>query len=310
MLRFRNISIFTLLLIILIIVACSEKKERDDPGPLVSTEWLQDHLDDPDLLILHAGTGELYDSIHIPGARLILPSDFTRESGELRNEIPRADSLVSLLRTVGVNNDSRIVLYAQSSSLLSRTARIFVTLDHLGLGERTHVLDGGLPAWEETEGELSSLEPEINPGNLAVEDLKQVVIESAELDRQRWSEKLVLLDTRSDEEYYGSPAGEEGPTEGGHIEGAYFLPYQDLLEEERSYLFKADSEMEELFRLAGMEKGKKTVVYCGSGIRASMAYLAARHLGYPVLLYDGSFEEWDLLGLPLTGPVAKPETNE
>jgi thiosulfate/3-mercaptopyruvate sulfurtransferase len=310
MLKFRNLSSFLLLLSILIFDACSEKNERGEPGQLVSTAWLQDHLDDPDLIILHSGTGEFFDSIHIPGARLIIPSHFTRASGELRNEIPPADSLVILLRKVGVNNDSRIVLYAQSASLLSRTARIFVTLDHLGLGERTHVLNGGLPAWQEEEGELSSRVPEISPGNLAVENLKKVVIGSEELDRQRWSEKLVLIDTRSDEEYYGSPAGEEGPAEGGHIEGAYFFPYQDLLQEDNSYLFKPDSEMETLFRIAGMDKGKKTVVYCGSGIRASMTYLAARHLGYPVLLYDGSYEEWNYLGLPLTGPVARPGTNE
>lgn len=306
MLSFRNLSILAQLSIILIIVACSDKNERVDPGPLVSTAWLQDQLGDPDLLILHAGTSELYDSIHIPGARLIIPSDFTQASGELRNEIPPADSLVNLLRAVGVNNDSRIVLYAQSASLLSRTARIFVTLDHLGLGERTHVLDGGLPAWQAEDGALSSLEPEVSHGNLAVEDLKKVVIGSEELDGQRWSDKLVLIDTRSDEEYYGRPADEDGPSEGGHIEGAYFFPYQDLLQEENSYLFKPGPEMETLFRTAGMDKGKKTVVYCGSGIRASMTYLAARQLGYPVLLYDGSYEEWNLLGLPLTGPVAKP----
>jgi 3-mercaptopyruvate sulfurtransferase SseA len=217
---------------------------------------------------------------------------------------------VDLLREVGVNNDSRIVLYAQSASLLSRTARIFITLDYLGLGGRTYVLNGGLPAWQDEDRDLSDLVPDFTPGNLQLAGKKTVIIESEQLDNQRWSEKLVLIDVRSDEEYQGVPASEEEAETGGHIEGAYFLPYQDLLETDRAFMLKPDAELDDLFRKAGMDPHKRTVVYCGSGIRACVSYMAARHLGYPVLLYDGSYEEWRELGLPLTGPVPLPERNE
>lgn len=292
--------------IILMVSACSGIKEGGEPGLMVSADWLQDHLDDPAVVILHAGTAGFYDSIHIPGARLIIPSDFTQTAGELRNEMPPADSLLDLLREVGVNNDSKIVLYGQSARLLTRTARVFVSLDHLGLGDRTFVLDGGLPAWLAGKGELTSLDPQITPGNLEAGELKKVVIKSDELDSLRWSDKLVLIDVRSDSEYQGSRSTGDKAPEGGHIEGAYFLPYQDLLQDENPHLFKPDPELEMLFRKLGMDQRRETVVYCGSGIRASMTYLAARHLGYPVLLYDGSYEEWNMLGLPLTSPVAFP----
>jgi len=289
---------------------CSGEKESGTPGILVSTDWLQDHLNDPDVLILHSGTEEGFDTIHIPGARLIIPGDFTVNTSTNRNEMPHTDSIVELLRSVGAENDSKIVLYHESSRLLSRTARVFVTLDHMELGERTFVLNGGLPAWQEEERETSDVAPEISQGNLDLLNLKELVIESTELVRQRWSNDVVVIDTRTDEEYYGTPETEEESAEGGHIEGAYFLPFQDLLLDDRSYMLRPDNELEELFREVGMDPEKKTVLYCGSGIRASVSYLAARHLGYPALLYDGSYEEWEDLGLPITGPVALPDKNE
>ena len=81
------------------------------PGILVSTEWLQDHLSDPNMVLLHSGSAELYDSLHIPGARLIIPASFTVNTDSNRNEMPHSDSIVELLRKVGVDNDSKIVLY-------------------------------------------------------------------------------------------------------------------------------------------------------------------------------------------------------
>ena len=310
MLDLWKFRVWQLLLTALMIAGCSQVIETGEPGVLVSTDWLQDHLNDPDLVILHSGSADFYDSIHIQGARLIIPNAFIMNIEGVRNQMPPPDSIVDLLIEVGVDNDSKIVLYYESTATRNRTARVFVALDHLGLGDRTFILNGGLPAWQEEERELSDLLPEVSPGNLELTELKQVIIESAELDGQRWSDEIVLIDTRSNEEYYGTPASEEGPAEGGHIEGAYFLPYQDLLEENKPYLIKPEAEMEELFRKAGMDPGKKTVVYCGSGIRACVSYLAARHLGYPVLLYDGSYEEWRDLDLPLTRRVDLPNKIE
>ncbi|MEA3461529.1 MAG: rhodanese-like domain-containing protein [Bacteroidota bacterium] len=293
-----------------LITGCSGESESGTPGILVSTEWLQNQRNDPDLVLLHSGTAELFDSLHIPGARLIIPASITVYADSVRNELPHPDSILTLLRSVGVNNESRIVLYHETSRLLTRTTRVYVTLDHVGLGNQTFVLNGGLPAWQEEDRETTSMSPEFSYGNLDVPDVKEVIIRAAELDRQRWSPELVVIDTRSDEEYFGTPGTEEAPAKGGHIEGAYFLPYQDLLLDDRPYLFKPDPELEKLFRNAGMDPKKNTVLYCGSGIRATASYVAAKHLGYPALLYDGSYEDWRRLDLPLTGPVAIPDTIE
>jgi thiosulfate/3-mercaptopyruvate sulfurtransferase len=119
-----------------------------------------------------------------------------------------------------------------------------------------------------------------------------------------------LIDARSGEEYYGSPGSDESMAEGGHIEGAYSLSYLNITLDESPYLFRSDKELSELFLKAGIDPEKKTIIYCNSGIKGSLNYLTARHLAYPVLLYDGSYEEWEDLGLPSTRPVALPLDNE
>lgn len=276
-------------------------------GVLVTGDWLQDHLNDPGIVLLHSGSAEGFDSLHIPGARLIVPSAFTINTDTLHNELPAADSVVALLNAVGVDKESRIVLCYENARLLSRTTRIYVTLDFLGLGGRTFILNGGLPRWMEEGRETTDRLDEFPPGNLGILDPVKVVITAGELDRQRWSHDVVVIDARTPEEYYGSPVTGDEPAEGGHIEGACSLPYQRILADGRPYLFKTDREMKELFRKAGVDKHKTTVVYCGSGVRASVSYAAAKQLQYPVLLYDGSYEEWLELDLPLTGPVAVPD---
>jgi thiosulfate/3-mercaptopyruvate sulfurtransferase len=283
-----------------------ERETPADQNVLVSTDWLEGQLNDPKIIVLHAGTLEGFDTLHIPGARLILPGDFVTSGQGLRNELPAIDTVVHLLRKAGVDQDSRIVLCYESERLISRTARVYLTLVHAGLAGQTHVLNGGMPAWFEEGRQGADLDPEYPEGNLEALAPVKVLIGASDLERHRWSPDMAVIDARSGEEYYGTPPTEQEAGEGGHVEGAYAMPYQNTLLEDKPYQFKSNAELEKLFRESGMDRGKTTVVYCGSGIRASVSFLTARHLGYPVLLYDGSFEEWDSLDLPLTGPVRRP----
>ena len=297
-------------LLAFILTDCSGEKESGKPGVLVSTGWLQDHLNDPNVVILHSGSAELFDSHHIPGARLIIPGNFTINNAQRSNEIPHTDSIVNLLQSAGVNKDSRIVLYYEDSRMLRYTSRVYLTLDYLGLGDRTFILNGGLPVWQEEEREITDVNPDFSRGNIESLETKELVITADELDLLRWDPDFVVIDARSDEEYYGTPETEEYYSDGGHIEGAYFLSYLDIVTDDNPNFFKSDSELEEMFQKAGMDPEKMTVFYCNSGIKATVCYVAAIHLGYPALLYDGSFNEWEELDMPYTGPVTLPEKNE
>ena len=171
-------------------------------------------------------------------------------------------------------------------------------------------MDGGLSAWLEEGYETTDELADFSRGKLEAQNSKELIITADELDSQRWSDHVVVIDARSAEEYYGTLETLEEPSEGGHIEGAYSLSYLNITTDDSPYLFRSDTELKELFREAGMDPGKVTLFYCNSGIKGSLNYLVARHLAYPALLYDGSFEEWEELDLPATMPVAIPDKNK
>ena len=298
---------FLLFIVLAFLITECDPVKSGDPGILVSTDWLEGQLSDPATIVLHVGTQEGYDSLHIPGARLIFPDNFVVSRDSVTNELPEIDSIVNLLRLAGVNKDSRIVLCTESARLVSRTARVFLTLKHVGLAGQSFVLNGGLPAWHKEERECTDMLPDFSMGNVEALSPVEVTMSTSDVEQTRWSPDVVLIDARTDEEYRGTAATEEAAAEGGHIEGAFFMPYQSLLLDDTPYLFKSDAELEKLFRDSGMDRDRTTVVYCGSGIRASVSFLLASHLGYPVLLYDGSYNEWNRLDLPQTSPVPHVE---
>jgi len=305
----KALSLLVLIVLASLTVEC-DKRTSELRGILVSTDWLQGQMKDPSIIVLHSGTEEGYDTLHIPGARLIIPRDFAVSNDSMTNELPAMDSVVNMLKRAGVNKDSRIVLCYEDAEIIRWTTRVFLTLEYAGLADHTYVLNGGLPAWLEEERETTALATDISLGNLEAMAPVEVIISTNDLERERWSPEVMVVDARSDEDYRGTTATEEEEAEGGHIEGAYSLPYQTKFLEENSYMFKSDTDLEQTFRDLELDRSKTTIVYCNSGIRASVNYLVARHLGYPVLLYDGSYQEWERLDMPMIGPVDLPEENE
>lgn len=114
---------------------------------IVSTGWLAQHLEDDALVLLHVGEKDEYAAGHIAGAQFIQLSDISTPRGEgLALELPAAAQLKTTFEKLGVSDKSRVVIYF-GKDWVSPTARVFLTLDYLGLGDRTSILDGGLPAW-------------------------------------------------------------------------------------------------------------------------------------------------------------------
>ena len=120
---------------------------------LVDSAWLTAHLHDPNLVLLQVGTKEDYAAKHIPGARamtmndVIRPMSHDRGDVEIMVELPDAATLRAKLESFGISDSSRVVLYFASDKVVSATTRVLFTFDYIGLGDRTSLLDGGLPAW-------------------------------------------------------------------------------------------------------------------------------------------------------------------
>lgn len=106
----------------------------------------------------------------------------------------------------------------------------------------------------------------------------------------------VVVDARNVEFYTGAKAGGR-PERNGHIPGAVSIPFDSLLTD--APRFKPERELRAAFAAAGVKDGDRVVAYCHIGQQATVVYFAARVLGYPVVLYDGSFEDWSARGKPV-----------
>ena len=114
------------------------------------SDWLNKHLDDKDLVILHVDTKENYDTGHIPGAQLILMSEYvTRTTDSIYTELPDNTYLDSLFRARGISDQSKVVLYYGGERFAS-TFRLYYTFDYLGMSDNVFILDGGLTNWNKS----------------------------------------------------------------------------------------------------------------------------------------------------------------
>lgn len=274
----------------------------DWPGPLVSTEWLAAHLGRRELVLLHAGTAADYAQGHIPGAQLVELADIsvTGEDG-LRVELAPAERLTETLRRLGVAEDSRIVVYAGGAPLQVAT-RVYFTLDYLGLGDRTALLDGGLAAWQGEGRPLSQSAVAVAAGDFTPRPSPERVVDAGWLRLHELSRSFTLLDARAPEFYSGAKAA---ASRAGHIPGARNLPIATLLNAQGK--FHSREELAALLEAAGARRDAPVVVYCNVGMQATALYFAARYLGYDVRLYDGSFEDWSRrAGYPVATAVTGP----
>jgi len=256
---------------------------------IVSTDWLARHLKDESLVLLQVGEKEEYLAGHIPGARFITNADISTPRGEgLALELPPVAQLQATFEKFGVTDKSRIVIYF-SKDWVTPTARVFFTLDYLGFGDRTSILDGGLPAWRAEGKPLVTDVGEAKPGGFTPRPLKQLVVDAAWVSANLNKPGVRILDARARTFYSGEEAGRM--PRGGHIPSALNIPFSSLIEESNNK-FKNAETLNQLFNAAGVKPEDSVTTYCHIGQQASLLYFVARYLGYNAHLYDGSFEDW------------------
>ena len=268
---------------------------------VVSTQWLAQHLNDSDLVLLHIGDKAGYDASHLPGARhadLNVDLSVSDHSGSgLMLEMPPVETLRSTLVALGVTNSSRIVIYTARDSVQT-TTRVFFTLDRAGL-DRVSILDGGMSAWVREGRPVTTAPATIRPGSLAQLTVRPLVVDAAFVQSHLSTPGFVVIDARAAAFYDGTQTGGAMGVshKTGHIAGARSLPFTSTLTSE--WLLKPAEELQALFTAAGVKPGDTVVAYCHIGQQATVALFAARTLGYQVRLYDGSFEDWSLRNLPV-----------
>ena len=287
-------------------LALPARAQRDQM--LVTTAWLAQHLHDPNLVLLHVGADGEYKAMHIPGARFadmddVSVSEHTAEG--LMLEMPTAESLRERLQKLGISNDSRIVVY-YGSDWVSPSTRIVFTLDYAGLGGQTSLLDGGMPAWVREGGKVTDRLPTPRTGTLSPLHIKPIVVNAAYVKQHIGRRGVSIVDGRDASFYDGVQRGSAhgGEQRAGHIASAKSVPFTQITLD--NLLLKSPNELRELFTKAGVQVGDTIVGYCHVGQQATAMLFAARSLGHPVLLYDGSYQEWSRLTPVESYPVENP----
>jgi len=275
---------------------------------IVSTAWLAQHLRDPDLVLLHVGDKNEYAAKHIPGARFIGFDDISvsdHSGAGLHLEMPPTDVLREHLQALGISDRSRIVVY-YGNDWVSPTTRVVFTLDYAGLGARTSVLDGGMSAWVRDGNAVTDVVPPLRPGSLQPLHTRPIVVDAAYVRAHVGKAGTSIVDGRSASFYDGvqTGGGMDKPQRTGHIAGARSIPFTEIHDDK--LMLKSPTELAAIFARAGVQPADTVIGYCHIGQQTTVMLFAARSLGHPVLLYDGSFEDWSRHGdYPVENPAAQ-----
>ena len=259
---------------------------------LVSTDWLEEKMEDSLLVILHYGMKSEFEKEHIPGARYISIWDLlVKDEQGIRHEFPDEQTMEQAFRSWGLNNNSKIIICYQDGNGIRWAARLFLTLDYAGLGNQVAMLNGGLKAWREEGRPVTQGVTAFKEGTVDIQIRDEVRISKEEVLAMLHREDVVIVDARPGERYDGTIADNDS-TRAGHIEGAVNMPIHNLTLDDSTYMFKTENDLRKLFEDYKISSESLIITYCGTGILASADYFAARLLGYRVRFYDGLFQEW------------------
>ena len=262
------------------------------------TDWLSQHLDDPDLVVLDctvrtededdggfrniSGRAD-YDRGHIPSAAFAdLTCDLCDGDSPIEFAVPTPAQFCSAMGELGVGDDSRVVLY--DGFMSAWAARVWWMLRWVGF-DRTAILDGGLKVWTD-EGRPLSIEPATRPvKQLTPTPRPELIADRDEVLAAIDDGAVNLIDTLPEAYYRGEQVLYDRP---GHIPGASNICAIDLLEESGRY-----RPHDELAAMHDGDRNARTITYCGGGIMASSSAFVMTRLGFTdVAVYTASLQEW------------------
>ncbi len=284
-----------------------------NPEVLVSTQWMQDHLDDAGIRIVESDEDVLlYEQGHVPGAvKLDWHTDL---QNPVRRDYIDREQFEELCRERGIANDTTVVFYGDKDNWWATyTLWVFHLFGHTN----TKIMDGGRRKWIAEDRPMSRETPDYprtdyraKPRSDAeIRAFRDEVLALLNEEQNGLKSGKALVDVRSGPEFTGEMLHmlnypQEGAQRGGHIPGARNIPWGTAVSEDGT--FKSTEELRNIYEPQGVTADKDVVSYCRIGERSSHTWFVLKHLlGYPnVRNYDGSWTEWgNLVAAPIeTGP--------
>lgn len=283
----------------------TKKLRWKNPNAIVSCDWLNNNLNNPNIRIFDCTTylhyrdndptlpyivesgREKYENIHITNSNFMdLHLDLSDETSPYRFTLPKLEILAEKFKRLGVGDDLHIVLYSRNGTQWS--ARLWWMLRSVGI-DKVSILDGGFNEWEKSGLPTSQKTLTFPPADFVFnprENIfvnKQVVIDSIDNPNSIILNSLTADIHKGQNPRYGRP---------GRIPKSKNIPFHELLDIETGR-FKPIEELAKIFEINKITKDKNIVNYCGGGIAASLEAFVLYQLGFEnILIYDNSLHEW------------------
>jgi len=267
--------------------------------PLVSTQWLADHLADRDLRVADASyhinlSGEPnrdataeFAAAHIPGAVFMDLAGFSDPDSPLPSTMPKAARFASRMAKLGLGDGLRIVLYDDASHVTA--ARAWVMLRAFGFTE-VAILDGGLAKWRAEGRAVERGEHVVRPRHATPRAAARGIVDIDQVRAALDDHDTQVVDARGVARFTGAEPDPRAGVAPGHMPGARNLPYKGVFNPDGTW--KRGAALRDAFAAAGIDPTRPMVMTCGSGITASILAFAAHLLGQGAAVYDGSWSEW------------------
>ena len=264
---------------------------------LVSTQWLADHIDAPDVRVVDASyympaqnknARDLYNAQHIPGAVFFDIDDIAADdSAPLPHMMPDAIKFSAKVRKLGLGDGVRIVVYAQTGAAMA-ACRAWWMLRHFG-HQDVVVLDGGLPKWLAEGHPVTDAITPPRERHFTARANSFLLREYDQVLSNVTSKREQIVDARAGERFRGEVDDPWGKS--GHMPGAFNLPFDQLLNADGT--FKDADEISTAFKEAGIVLDRPVVATCGSGVTACVLAMGAYIAGHKqVAVFDGSWAQW------------------
>ncbi|MGI9483224.1 MAG: 3-mercaptopyruvate sulfurtransferase [Hyphomicrobiales bacterium] len=265
---------------------------------LVSTEWLAEHLNAPDIVVMDAswhlptenrnGKEEFLEE-HIPGALYFDIDDLSDTDTELPHMLPPPEKFASRMRKMGVGDGNRVVVYdTQGLFSAARAWWMFRVFGH----QDVRLLDGGFKKWK-AEGRPTDFgDPRPRQERHFTARLQSSMVrDKADILRISGEGKRQIVDARSPGRFAGAEDEPRPGLRAGHIPESFNVHYAELLNGDGT--LKHHDSLESAFSSAGVDVSKPVVTTCGSGVTAAILTLALEQTGHhDTVLYDGSWTDW------------------
>jgi thiosulfate/3-mercaptopyruvate sulfurtransferase len=260
----------------------------EHPELLAEPDWLWAHRDDPQVRIIDCASLERFQRAHIPGA-VGLPVHVWLKETEGGVHVMGPNAFGDLMSQLGVSDDTTVVAY--DDLIVAYATRLWWVLKYYG-HTNAKVLNGGWQRWVSEGRPVTFHEPVVEPRHFTPHLDESIICHLDDVMGKVEQPGVQILNVLPEALYQGAENWFENKRV-GHIPGSRNIPSEKFLTDDDRHVFKTASELQALFRQAGLSPTNETIIHCQAGVRTTVGFFVLSLLGWDrVRAYDGSMAEW------------------